>query len=73
MLAPLVVAETGDLIDAWLRPGNAHTADGALELIPRRARWTSREADRRRSRAVRELPRAHALGFRHEPGGLEGE
>jgi hypothetical protein len=33
---PLVasIAETGDLIDAWLRPGNVHTADGALEFIP---------------------------------------
>ncbi|MBI3184063.1 MAG: transposase [Myxococcales bacterium] len=28
------MAETGDLIDAWLRPGNVHTADGALEFIP---------------------------------------
>ena len=33
---PLIasVAETGDLLDAWLRPGNVHTADGALEFIP---------------------------------------
>jgi len=33
---PLIasIAETGDLIDAWLRPGNVHTADGALEFIP---------------------------------------
>lgn len=32
---PLVasVAETGDLLDARLRPGNVHTADGALEFI----------------------------------------
>lgn len=33
---PLVAscAETGDMLDAWLRPGNVHTADGALEFIP---------------------------------------
>lgn len=33
---PLIasVGETGDLLDAWLRPGNVHTADGALEFIP---------------------------------------
>jgi hypothetical protein len=33
---PLIasVAETGDLLDAWLRPGSVHTADGALEFIP---------------------------------------
>jgi Transposase DDE domain group 1 len=33
---PLIasIGETGDLIDAWLRPGNVHTADGALEFIP---------------------------------------
>jgi hypothetical protein len=32
---PLVasVAETGDLLDLRLRPGNVHTADGALEFI----------------------------------------
>lgn len=32
---PLIasVAETGDMLDAWLRPGNVHTADGALEFI----------------------------------------
>jgi|CXWL01.1.fsa_nt_gi hypothetical protein len=32
---PLVatVAELGDLLDVRLRPGNAHTADGALEFI----------------------------------------
>lgn len=32
---PLVAsaAETGDLLDGWLRPGNVHTADGALEFI----------------------------------------
>jgi hypothetical protein len=32
---PLIasIAETGDLIDAWLRPGDVHTADGALEFI----------------------------------------
>jgi hypothetical protein len=28
------IAETGDLIDAWLRPGSVHTADGALEFVP---------------------------------------
>lgn len=33
---PLIasIGETGDIIDAWLRPGNVHTADGALEFIP---------------------------------------
>jgi hypothetical protein len=32
---PLIAsaAETGDLLDARLRPGNVHTADGALEFI----------------------------------------
>lgn len=32
---PLVasVAETGDMLDVRLRPGNAHTADGALDFI----------------------------------------
>lgn len=32
---PLVatVGETGDLLDLRLRPGNAHTADGALDLV----------------------------------------
>jgi Transposase DDE domain group 1 len=32
---PLIasVAETGDLLDARLRPGNVHTANGALEFI----------------------------------------
>ncbi len=32
---PLIasIAETGDLIDAQLRPGNAHTADGGVEFI----------------------------------------
>jgi hypothetical protein len=27
------VAETGDLLDARLRAGNAHTAEGALDFI----------------------------------------
>ena len=33
---PLVasVAETGDMLDVWLRPGDVHTADGALEFLP---------------------------------------
>lgn len=32
---PLIasVAETGDLLDARLRPGNVHTADGALDFV----------------------------------------
>ena len=32
---PLIasIAETGDLIDAQLRPGNAHTAEGGVEFI----------------------------------------
>jgi Transposase DDE domain group 1 len=35
MYHPLIacVAETGDLLDARLRPGNAHTAEGALGFI----------------------------------------
>ena len=33
---PLVasVAETGDMLDVWLRPGNVHTADGVGEFLP---------------------------------------
>lgn len=32
---PLVtsIAETGDMLDAWLRPGNVGTAEGALDVI----------------------------------------
>lgn len=33
---PLVasVAETGDMLDVWLRSGNVHTADGVGEFLP---------------------------------------
>ena len=33
---PLVasIGETGDMLDVWLRPGNAPTADGAPEFLP---------------------------------------
>lgn len=32
---PLIasVGETGDMLGAWLRPGNVHTADGAVEFL----------------------------------------
>ena len=35
MYHPLVasIGETGDMLDAVLRPGNAHTAEGALEFV----------------------------------------
>src|ERR687883_1645391 len=35
MYHPIIAcaAETGDLLDARLRPGNAHTAEGALDFV----------------------------------------
>src|SRR3712207_7138052 len=35
MYHPIIAcaAETGDMLDARLRPGNAHTAEGALDFV----------------------------------------
>jgi hypothetical protein len=48
---PLVAtaAETGDVLDVWLRPGNVHTADGALEFLPQLLDRVERQACQRAS------------------------